>query len=434
MRRVVITGVGVIGPLGNTPEALWERLAAGRSGVTTPVHIAADALPAPFAGEAHDFQGDIGDFGELPAEIKKAIRKGLKVMCRESQMGIAAAQRALADARLTVDAYDPTRRGIEFGSDYMLSVPEELAGAVLACLDQGRGFDFAHWGGEGLAQMNPLWLLKYLPNMPASHIAIFNDLQGPNNSLTHREASGNLALGEAMRIIQRGHADMMLAGATGTRIHAMKSLHAALQEEVVRESDDPARVSRPFDRDRRGMVLGEGAGAVVLEEFDSARARGARIYGELCGAGASSAVDRHGAARRDRALANAMRAALADARATPEEVGHINAHGLSTRSSDADEARAIHDVFAETAALPKVSAAKSFFGNLGAGSAMVELAASLLSLAHDRLFPTLNFAAADADDPIVPATTLDVSPGDSFLSLSVTPQAQASVIFVRRSA
>ena len=133
--------------------------------------------------------------------------------------------------------------------------------------------------------MSPLWLLKYLPNMPASHLAIYNDLRGPNNSLTLREAAANIALGEAFQIILRGSADAMLVGATGTRLHCMKIVHALQQEEVARGDGDPARASRPFDRDRTGMVLGEGAGAVMLEELGHAQARGATIYGEVAGRG-----------------------------------------------------------------------------------------------------------------------------------------------------
>ena len=150
----------------------------------------------------------------------------------------------------------------------MLSVPEEFSEGVVQCLDEQGQFHFSRWGPEGMAKMSPLWLLKYLPNMPASHLAIYNDFRGPNNSLTMREASANAALGEAYQIILRGDADVMLVGATGTRLHPMKTVHAVSQEEVcLGDDDDPATASRPFDRDRRGMVLGEGAGAIVLEEL-----------------------------------------------------------------------------------------------------------------------------------------------------------------------
>jgi 3-oxoacyl-[acyl-carrier-protein] synthase II len=281
VRRVVITGLGVICPLGNTKEALWQALLAGRSGVTALAGLPSGPLVAPLAGVAADFTGSIDDFGSLEGDLKKSIRKGLKLMCRESQMGVAAAQRALADAQLAQGVYDPERAGVVYGADYMLSDPEEFNAAYAACLAGGRPFEFSRWAGEGLPKMSPLWLLKYLPNMPASHIAIYNDLRGPNNSLTLREAAANLAVGEAYRVIVRGHAEVMIAGATGTRIHPMKALHASQQEELANGEVEPTRASRPFDLDRSGMVLGEGAGAVVIEELEFARGRGATIYAEV---------------------------------------------------------------------------------------------------------------------------------------------------------
>src|SRR5262249_34347258 len=282
-------------------------------------------------------------------ELKKSIRKGLKVMCRESQMGVASAQRALHDAGITAGKFAPERSGIVFGSDYMMSVPEDVSPGVQACVDASHHFEFEKWAGVGMSKMNPLWLLKYLPNMPASHIAIYNDLRGANNSLTLREAAPNLAIGEAYRVILRNHADMMIAGATGTRIHPMKAVHAALCEELAGNGQQPAKAARPFDRNRTGMVLGEGAGAVILEELGSARARGATIYGEVIGSGSSSVADRNSVAHRDTALANVIRACLRDAHISPDKVGHIHAHGLGTRTCDVDEARAIRKVFDSTA-------------------------------------------------------------------------------------
>lgn len=432
MRRVVITGLGVISPLGNTKEALWEALLAGRSGVTALASGRSSAAIAPLAGVASDFTGSIDDFGPLEGDLKKAIRKGLKLMCRESQMGVAAAQRALSDAKLAPGGFDPERAGIVYGADYMLSDPEEFNAAYAACLAGGRPFDFARWAGEGLPKMSPLWLLKYLPNMPASHIAIYNDLRGPNNSLTLREAAANLAVGEAYNVILRGHAEVMIAGATGTRIHPMKALHAAQQEELANGEVEPTKASRPFDLNRSGMVLGEGAGAVVLEELEFARARGATIYAEVAGAASSSVTDDRRVARRDLALANALRGAIAKAGMRTEDIGHIHAHGLSTRSCDADEAHAINEVFAARASTLPVTAAKSYFGNLGAGSGMVELAASTLALVHDRLVPILNYETPDPECPLAVVRNGETKPGDSFLNASVTPQGQASCVLVRR--
>ncbi len=278
--------------------------------------------------------------------------------------------------------------------------------------------------------MAPLWMLKYLPNMPASHIAIYNDLRGPNNSLTMREAAGNLAIGEAFRTIQRGHANMMVAGATGTRILPMQAIHALQTEQMAAENCDPTKASRPFDKSRTGMVAGEGAGMIVLEELSSAKARGATIYAEVLGLGSANVADEKLNGKCDVALERAMKAALRDADRKPEDVGHINAHGLSTTERDADEARAIQKVFGARAKDVPVTALKSYFGNLGAGSAVVELIASVLAMRDGHLPPVLNYNSPDPDCRLAVASGMATPAGQSFLNLSVTPQGQAAVLCV----
>lgn len=431
-RRVVITGLGVVCPLGSTKELLWEALSRGRSGVGPLALGHSDGLPVRIGGEARQFTGEIDDFGPLDKEQKKSIRKGLKVMCRECQMGVAAAQWTLADAGLKLGSVDPDRTGISFGADYMLSVPEELCEGVMQCLDERGKFHFSRWATEGMTKMSPLWLLKYLPNMPASHLAIYNDFRGPNDSLTMREAAANAAVGEAYQIILRGSADVMLVGATGTRLHSMKMIHSVQQEEICPSDADPASASRPFDRDRRGVVLGEGAGAIVLEELATAQARGATIYGEVVGVATSSVAGPRLVAQRGRAMRNVLEAVLRGAGANADDVGHLHAHGLSTRTCDAEEAVAIQEVFSARGNPLPVTAAKSYFGNLGAGSGMVELIASLLAFQHDRLFPILNYANADPECPVAAVGNGDALPGASFINLNVTPQGQAAAVMVRR--
>lgn len=430
-RRVVITGMGVISPLGNSLQSLWGALIEGRSGVVT---LAPEFPPmlARFGAEARDFTGDVEGFGPLEGEKKKAIRKGLKVMCRESQMGVAAAQRAINDAALSPTNHDPERTGVVYGSDYMLTMPDEFTASVRECIVEQGGFQFSRWAGPGMEKMPPLWLLKYLPNMPASHIAIYNDMRGHSNSITHREAASNLAVAEAFRVITRNHADIMVAGATGSRVHPMKAVHAVQQEELADPSCEPHAAARPFDLERTGMVLGEGAGAVILEELEHAKARGARIYAEVIGAGSSSVADRNLIARRDAAMTNAMRSSLGDAGLKPEGVGHIQAHGLGTRTCDADEARAIIQVFGSRARPVPVAAPKSYFGNLGAGSGMVELIAGTLALIEQRLFTVLNYDTPDPACPLAVVRSGDVPAGDSLLNVNVTPQGQASCVLVQR--
>jgi 3-oxoacyl-[acyl-carrier-protein] synthase II len=427
IRRVAVTGLGLISPLGSTPESLWAALVEGRSGVGPVSLLPADGQPIRFAGEAKQFTGEIDDFGPLEKERKKSIKKGLKVMCRETRMAVAAAQLALADAGFAEASPSPERSGVVLGSDYMLTMPEDYELGMKTCSASGE-FDFRRWGNEGLGDMAPLWMLKYLPNMPASHIAIYNDLRGPNNSLTMREAAGNLAIGEAFRTIQRGHADLMIAGATGTRILPMQAIHALQTEQMATENGDPTRASRPFDKNRTGMVAGEGAGMVVLEELSAAKARGAKIYAEVVGFGSANVADKSLRGKCDVALVRAMRAALRDARVSAESVGHINAHGLSTIERDADEARAIREVFGGSADRLPVTAFKSYFGNLGAGSGVVELIASVMALGNGRLPRVLNFETPDPTCPIAPVRDVTTSAGRSFLNLSVTPQGQAAVV------
>lgn len=428
-RRVVITGLGLISPLGSSPDAVWSALSEGRSGISACDH------PLKFAGQVSDFTGHIDDFGPVPKDRKKMIRKGLKVMCRETQMAVAAAQLALGHAGLGETVPDPERSGVVLGSDYMLTMPADYEVGIRKCSQPEGEFEFNRWGDEGLDEMSPLWMLKYLPNMPASHIAILNDLRGPNNSLTMREAASNLAVGEAFRTIGRGHADRMIAGATGTRFLPMQSLHAMQTEQMADASSEPAAACRPFDKNRTGMVAGEGAAMVLLEELETAQSRGATIYAEILGIGTSNVAahsPQKGQLQGDcqQSLTNAISAALRHANYTAADVGHINAHGLGTADRDSEEARAIVAALGERGSSIPLTAPKSYFGNLGAGSGAVELISSVLALQHGRLPRVLNYETPDPDCPVSAVCTDDVPPGGSFLNLSVTPQGQASVLLV----
>jgi len=245
-----------------------------------------------------------------------------------------------------------------------------------------------------------------------------------------REAASNLAIGEAFRTIRRGHASAMVAGATGTRILPMQAIHALQTEQMAAENCDPEMASRPFDKNRTGMVAGEGAGMIVLEELEAARARGATILAEVIGFGSSNVADENLSGCCDAALTHAMRAALRNAGLDPADVGHINAHGLSTTQRDADEARAIHEVFGAHADKVPVMAIKSYFGNLGAGSGAVELIASVLALREGRLPKTLNYETPDPACQLAVVRDDKTPAGRSFLNLSVTPQGQAAVLCV----
>jgi 3-oxoacyl-[acyl-carrier-protein] synthase II len=422
-RRVVITGLGVFSPIGIGKEAFWENLIHGRSGIDLFSQFSSHSLPVHVAGEVKDFDPQ----KHIPQ------RKSLKLMCRDIQLGVAAALMAVRDAAIEPGAVDPTRLGVEYGASLMFTNPEEMGLPVAACLDETGRFHFEQWAQDGMREMFPLWLLKYLPNMPACHVAIFCDAQGPNNTITEREASGNLAVGEAYRVIARGGADIMISAATGSRVHPVGTVQACMIEELSSRNGDPTTASRPFDRDRDGMVVGEGAGCLVLEEREHALRRGARIYAEIVGVGSACCARTDGTFAWDKALALAMRNAMNHAHATPDDVGHINAHGVSTRLGDEQEARAILETFGPRGETVPVLAMKSYFGNLGAGTGAVELAGSVLALEHGVLPYTLNY---EVKDPNCPLNVVSGRPQpirqSSFLNTNVTRVGQASCLMVVR--
>ncbi len=429
-RRVVITGAGLISPLGNNVNDLWNHLSLGKSGVDFLQALPPHTLPTHIGGEARDFTGHIDNFGELDKTLKRSLKKGLRLMCREIEMGVAAAQLALQDAGLDQATRDPDRVGSVFGTDYILTLPQEFSAGISKCINGHHRFHFENWGDEGIAQVAPLWLLKYLPNMPASHVAIYNDLRGPSNTLTMREASGNVAIAEAVTTIRRGAADAMLAGATGTRIHPLRSVHVALQEALVNGMANPAAASRPFELNRAGMVLGEGAGVLMLEALEHAEARSANILGEVVGYAGTSVANIKAVADYRRAFENILVGLLERSGMSPADVGHIHAHGNATIRSDQEEAAAIDEIFGETKT--PVTAAKSYMGNLGAGSGVVETIASLQAMQHEQLFPILNYETPDPQCPLHAADPQVDSPGSSFVNVNITPLGQASGILVRK--
>jgi 3-oxoacyl-[acyl-carrier-protein] synthase II len=434
-KRVVITGIGVVSPLGCTPVDVWEALRNGTSGISKIESIPTDSLPVSHGGEAKAFTGKIADFGDLDKAIQRSIRKNQKVMCREIELGVAACQKALADCGLSADDRDPIRTGIVYGCDYILTRPEEYADGIASCLAGSDESVSDSWPNLGLKKVNPLWLLKYLPNMPASHVAIYNDLRGPSNSLTVREASNNLSLIEATEIIRRGAADVMIAGATGSTIHPLRTIHIARQFKLASDRDAPSEMARPFAEGRDGIVLGEGAGAMVLESFESAKARGAKIYGEVISGASTSVAAGSSPAAVQQATANMLtmlKRSSSDYFSSPM---HIHASGRSELDNDRSEAAGIAEVLGDVSTQPPTVAAKSYFGSLGAGGAAVEVISSCLALNEGRLFKTLNSQDQSADCPIRltgNAAAEDEPAGQSFVHLSYTPQGQASAILIAK--
>ena len=406
-RRVVITGVGLVSPLGNSLDELAQALQAGKSAGAPISAFETDGFPIRIAAQVPDFN---------PRKMVRK-RKAVKMMSRDVQFGVAAAGLALDDSGLEVAetacetaTEDPTRIGVSFGSGFIDSDIDELAPAVTACRKPGwddiddyrrrmaEAYDLDDFGASLMGHLFPLWLLKYLPNMPACHVTIIHDLQGPNNSLTSGDAVSLQAIGEAARIIERGSADVMVCGGTDCTINPLSLLDHELLGRVTHRNDDPARASRPFDRERDGFLMAEGAGAVILEELEHARKRGARIYGELAGFGSGCDAHRVDQVHPEaRGAQVAMKAALRDAQTEPEDVTYLAAHGLSCVHEDKAETVAIRKVFGSAAENLPVSAAKSMMGYPGSASGILDLVCAVAGMRDAFIPPTINYEEPDPD-------------------------------------
>jgi 3-oxoacyl-[acyl-carrier-protein] synthase II len=381
---IVITGVGAVCPIGIGKQAVWQSLVERRSGVQPLYLFNGAALPAPFGGVVAGFD---------PLRFIRP-RKSIKVMSRDIQLAFAAAEMACDDAETRTRPIDPDRLGIVFGADMIACELGELTAAFRGCMTNGH-FDFGRWGKTAMDEVCPLWLLKYLPNMPACHVGMSQDARGPTNSLTMGEVSSLAALAEGIRVIERGHADAMIVGGSGSRLHA-EAFIRGLHHEMSRRSDDPAAASRPFDAMRDGAVNGEGAAAFVVESRRHAEGRGAKVLARVLGYAEAFEPNRNGTPRKGSGIRNAISRALCDARVEPRQIGHVNAHGESTRLDDEIEARAIRETLGDV----PVTAPKSFFGNLGAGTGAVEMTVSLLALQRRLIPPTLNYHKPDPKCPV----------------------------------
>ena len=419
-RRTVLTGVGVVNPLGLNTASFWDSLRAGKSGIKPITVFDASHLTTRFAGEIVGF--------DPKNYIAKQDRKALRVMARGIQLAVSAAQVAMDDTKLDRAKLDPTRFGVEFGSGLLATDLDDIAAAARVSANCQPGVvDLEKWGELGLPSIPPTWMLKYLPNMLACHVSILHNAQGPNNTITESDVAGLLALGEAQRILDRNQADVFLVGGADSKMNPLSMVRQCLFAHLSRRNDAPEKAVRPFDRNRDGLVVGEGACVLVLEELEHARQRGARIYAELVGFG--SAFDREHSGK---GLARAIRTALQRAGIGPEEIDHINAHGLSTIEADVWEARGLQEVFANCNPPVPVFAPKSYFGNLGAGSGLAELAASLLAVTHGFVPATLNYEEADSACPVSVLTRPAELRRPYFLKLGFTEMGQCAAVVCRK--
>ena len=387
-RRVVITGMGCITPLGTRPEQLWDRLQNGESGVGYTQAFDASEFPTKFSAEVRDWS--IADEGE-DSELWSS--RG-----RHSNFAAGAAKQAVSAADI-VGNVDPLRFGVYLGSGEGQQNFDAFAKMILAAMDDGdESLDVAAFVKKGIEILNPIDELEQEPNMPAAHLASMFDAQGPNINCLTACAASSQAIGEARELIRRGDVDVMLSGGTHSMIHPFGVTGFNLLTALSTRNDNPQAASRPFDRDRDGFVLGEGAAMLVLEELEHARSRGAEIYGEIKGYGSTAdafrITDTH---PEGRGAIRCIQSALDDAGIVAEQIQYINAHGTGTSVNDKVETLAIKQALGETAYKIPVSSTKSMMGHLIAAAGATEVIVCLLAMRDGVLPPTINYENPDPD-------------------------------------
>jgi 3-oxoacyl-[acyl-carrier-protein] synthase II len=427
MRRVVVTGLGVVSPNGIGKDAFWSACVNGISGVGPIRSFDASGHPVRVAAEVSDF--------DITHWVPPEHRKSLKIMGRAARFGVAASGMAVKDSGLELKTEDPTRLGVVMGSGLVpIDIPD-IAPLVAQAMTP-EGFQPTQLGQKGRDSLFPLWLLKYLPNMLAAHISLIHNAQGPNNTIVTACAAGTQAVGEAFRLIARDDIDLCLAGGADSRIDPLLLLTYRSLGALSQATRPPAEVSRPYDAGRDGFVLGEGAGVLILEELEHARKRGAVIYAEVLGLGSS--FDAYAITKPDPeagGAARSMRWALQEAKIDPSDVDYINAHGTSTRLNDQMETTAVKRVFGEGASALPMSSIKSMIGHLIGAAGAVEAAALALTLNDGVLPPTINYRHRDplCDLDYVPNTAREI-PVKVGLSTSFGFGGQNAALVMRRFA
>jgi 3-oxoacyl-[acyl-carrier-protein] synthase II len=382
VRRVVVTGLGAVTPIGNDAPSTWRAALAGESGVDRIRSFDASGYPVQIAAEVKGFEA---------AGVASA--KELRRLDRNVVLALAAAREAVREARLE-DTYDPTRVGIVFGS---------AIGGFLGIMEQNDVLR-----ERGHERVSPNFLPNVLVDSASGQLAIALGVRGPNYAVVSACATGSHAVGEGAELIKRGDADAVLAGGSEACMHPLILAGFCAMRGLAAGDGDPRRASRPFDAKRSGFVMGEGACVLALEELEAARARGAPLYAEVLGYGASN--DAHHMAQPDPeavGVIEMMRAALTRAGVEPERVGYVNAHGTSTPLGDAAETRAIKDVFGDHAYRLAVSSTKSVMGHLFGAAGAVEAMMCVLALRDGVLPPTINYEHPD------PECDLDYVPNEA---------------------
>lgn len=383
LRRVVITGLGVISPVGNDKTQFWSSVCQGKNGISRLTQIDPTPYASQIAGEVKGF--DPSNF---------ISQKDIKRMDRFVQFGVAASRMATEDAKLDIASEDPYRVGVLVGSGI---------GGLRVIEAQHKVFL-----SKGPSRISPFLIPMLIPNMAPGQIAIDLGAKGPNSCEVTACASASHSIGEAFKIVQRGSSDVMIAGGTESCLTPLGVGGFCAMRALSTRNDDPEHASRPFDRDRDGFVMGEGAGIVVLEELEHALKRGTSIYCEIVGYGLSSDAYHMTAPSPDgEGPARCMKSALEDAGLRPEEVSYINAHGTSTVLNDKVETLAIKKVFDESAKKIAVSSTKSMIGHVLGAAGGVELVVTCLAIKENIIPPTINYQNPD------PECDLDYVPNEA---------------------
>ena len=397
-RRVVVTGIGCVTPLGNSIDEMWSGLLEGRSGVGPITHFDASNFPTRFAAEVRNF-----DFDSYVPDPSRFADAG-----RNIRFAIGAASQAMKDSGISASSsFDPARLGVYLGAgegqqDFIQFM------SLVANANKNGDVDLERFTKEFLVSMNPKFELELEPNMPAAHLASLFNAQGPNLNCLTACAASSQAIGEASEIIRRGDADAMLSGGAHSMIHPFGLTGFNLLTALSEHNEDPQGASRPFDLNRDGFVIGEGAGMLILEELEHAKARGAQIYGEIKGYGSTADAYRITDIHPDgRGAIACIKMALKDAEVNPEQVGYVNAHGTSTKVNDQVETKAVKGGLGEHAYNTPVSSIKSMLGHLIAAAGSVEAIACLLAMRDGVLPPTMNYSTPD------PACDLDYIPNEA---------------------
>ena len=387
-RRVVVTGMGCITPVGKTVGEMWSSLKECASGVGSITYFDASNFPTKFASQVKNFR--LGDYVLNPEQYEHCGRN--------IQFAIGAATQAMKDSGLDERDIDPTRFGVYLGAGEGQQDFRLFMEMVALSKKEDGSVNFQRFTELSLEQLNGEHEKQQEPNMTPAHLAALFNAQGPNLNCLTACAASSQALGEATELVRRGDADIMLSGGAHSMIHAFGVTGFNLLTALSTRNDNPQGASRPFDRERDGFVLGEGAGMLILEELEHAKQRRAKIYGEIVGYGSTAdsyrITDIH---PEGRGAAACIKMAMNDAQVNPEDIDYINAHGTSTSVNDRTETMAIKRALGDRAFKTPVSSTKSMMGHLIAAAGAVEAMTCLLAIADDVLPPTINYENPDPD-------------------------------------